>query len=99
MSIGPVFVSQFLKLQGSQSVGPIVITLLLLFNDRLKLIPEVLFRYIQRSHPVRLEPQCQLQIVRGHGLVIVRPVLTGCGIPTASGVVDITPVLVFGHIF
>ncbi len=52
----------------------------------------------EAGHPVRLQPQGQLQLVRWQGVEVVRPIGPGRGVQRASGGLDEGEVLALGHV-
>ena len=71
-------------------VRPVVVAPALLVLHDLALVVEVLLaqRVEQRPHPVRLEPERELQLVRGQRLEVVRAVEPGRAVERPAGALD-----------
>jgi len=83
------------------AVGRVVVALPLLLLDDLALGVEVLLGEgrEQVPHPVRLEPQGQVEHAGGDCLEVVRAVEPGGGVARAAGGLDAVEVLAAGHVF
>ena len=83
-----------------RAVGPVVVALALLVLDHVALVVQVLLaqRVEQRGHPVGLEPQAELQLVRRQGLEVVGAVEVGGGVVHAAGALDDAHVLGLGDV-
>ncbi len=70
-----------------RAVRPVVVALALLVLDHLALVVEVLLveRVEQRRHPVRLEPEADLDLVRRHRLEVVGAVEVGARVVDPAG--------------
>ena len=84
-----------LELLLPRAVRAVVVRPALLVLDDLTLVVEVLLaeRVEQRSHPVGLEPQRELELVRGKRLEVVRPVEPGRAVHRPAGGLDERDVL------
>ena len=82
------------------AVGPVVVALALLVLDHLALVVEVLLaqRVEQRRHPVGLQPQPELELVRRQRLEVVGAVEVGGGVVDAAGTLDDGHVLGLGDV-
>ena len=78
-----------------RAVRPVVVRPALLVLDDLALVVEVLLAegVEKRAHPVRLEPQRELELVRRHRLEVVRPVQPGRAVHRPAGGLDERDVL------
>ena len=87
-----------LQLLLQRAVRPVVVRPALLVLDHLALVVQVLLgeRVEQGRHPVRLEPQAQLQLVGGQRLEVVGPVQPGRPVHRAAGGLDERDVLGLG---
>ena len=72
------------------SVRPVVVRPAFLVLHDLALVVEVLLRQCieQRAHPVGFQPQRELELVRGHRLVVVRPIEPGRAVHRAARRLD-----------
>ena len=81
-----------------RAVGPVVVALALLVLDHFPLVVQVLLgqRVEQRGHPVRLQPQAQVQLVRRQRLEVVGAVEERGRVVDATGALDDGHVLRLG---
>ena len=84
-----------LELLVPRPVRPVVVRPALLVLHDLALVVEVLLaeRLGEGAHPVGLEPQRELELVRRHRLEVVRPVEPGRAVHRAAGGLDERDVL------
>ena len=89
-----------LELLLPRAVRAVVVRPALLVLHDLTLVVEVLLaeRIEQRRHPVRLEPQREVELVRRHRLEVVRPVQPGRAVHRPAGGLHERDVLGLGHV-
>ena len=89
-----------LELLLERAVRPVVVRPALLVLDDLALVVEVLLaeRVEQGRHPVGLEPQGEVELVRRQGLEVVGPVEPGRAVHRAAGRLDEGDVLGLGDV-
>src|SRR5690606_26519357 len=81
-------------------VGLVVVALAALVLHDVALVVEVGLgeRRGERAHPVGLQPERELQVADGHGLVVVRALERGAGVERGAGALQQRGVLAFGDV-
>ena len=97
----PRRVQRFQERLVHEPVGTVLVALPALVHDHVALVVELRLRHRreQEAHPIRFEPQRELQVVGRHGLVVVRPVLVRRAVQGSPRFLEQAEVVVVRHVF